>query len=122
MPADLTYNRSKIASVNSTPINITIFVAENPDSLADIGGTGTTGVLHAMFKGDADESTGADVTNLFELTATPSIELNTGIMRLTVIVTPKKGDGTDGTSASNVFTHTETADAWQSGAGRSRQA
>lgn len=121
MAVNLTYNRSKSASVNSTPINVTIFVAENPDSLASIAGTGTTGVLHAMFKGDADESTGADVTNLFELTATPSIELNTGIIRLTIVVTPKKGDGTDGTSASQVFTHTETCDAWQSGAGRARQ-
>lgn len=122
MSADMTYNRSKIASVNSTPINITIFVAENPDSLGAIGGTGTTGVLHAMFKGDADESTGSDVTNLFEMTATPSIELNSGIMRLTVVVTPKKGDGTDAASSSAVFTHSETCDAWQSGAGRARQA
>lgn len=121
MAADFSYNRPKATTVNITPINIAIEVGEKPDAPTAIGGTGTTGILDVVFTGDADESGGADVQNLWKVTLTPSIN-SVGQMQLTATVTPVLGDGTDGGAVSRTFDHEQTADAWQTAAGRARQA
>ena len=121
MAKDMNYNRPKSTVVNDTPINMTIKVSEKPDAPQAIGGTGTTGELDARFQADADESGGADVQDLFKLEAVPVLLVGGGIS-LQVTVTPIKGDGTDGTPVQQSVNHDEDMDAWQTAAGRARQA
>jgi len=121
MAKDMNYDRPKSAVVNDTPINMTILVAEKPDSPGAIGGTGNTGELDARFQADADESGGADVQDLFKLEAVPVLTAD-GTTKLQVTITPIKGDGTDGTPQVVNVEHDEKMDAWQTAAGRARQA
>jgi len=122
MAVTKTYNRPKSTVVNSTAIDVTIKVSEKPDAPGAIGGTGTTGNLDARFQADADESGGTDIQDLFKLETTIAVDATTGQANLTVLVTPIKGGALDGTAKSMVVTHDETVDAWQTAAGRARQA
>ena len=122
MAVTKTYNRPKSTVVNSTAIDVTIKVSEKPDAPGAIGGTGTTGNLDARFQADADESGGTDIQDLFKLETTIAVDATTGQATLTVLVTPIKGGALDGTAKSMVVTHDETMDAWQTAAGRARQA
>lgn len=124
MPKDFTYNRPKATVVNSTPINISLKVAEKPDTPGAIGGSGTTGELIALFQADADESGGADVQDLFKLEALPVVAAD-GTVTLQVTVTPIRGASpfANGTAQRMVVPHDDvTLDAWQTAAGRARQA
>ena len=120
MPGTFNYDRPKLVGVNVTGMLTTILVAEKPDALGAIGGTGTTGILDATFEMDADESGGADVQDLYRVTITPELQSD-GTMNMKVEVTPIKGDG--GADAVQTFNakHPENMDQWQSNAGRTRQ-
>ena len=115
------YDRPKVAVVNDTGIVLTILVGEKPDAPTAIGGTGTTSELDSRFQADADESGGADVQDLFKLEAVPVVDVK-GVVSLNITVTPIKGDATDGTVKTLSVVHDENMDAWQSAAGRARQA
>lgn len=123
MAATINYDRPKIATINDTPIDITIQGRESPDAFGNLGaGTGTTGVADVKFRADADESGGADVQDLWDIALTPSIHEVTGVIKMTIVATPVLGDASNGTPVTTVLTHDETSDAWQSAAGRARQA
>lgn len=117
----INYERAKVATTNTTGMIHTLLVSEQPDAVGAIGGTGTTGILDAHFEVDADESGGADVQKLWKITCTPQIASD-GKITLKIDATPVKGDATDGAVISNTFNHEETMDAWQTAAGRARQA
>jgi hypothetical protein len=123
MPKTFSYDRPKSVVVNSTGIDVTLFASEKPDAPVDISGTGTTGELHALFKADADESGGADVQTLFKLEALPVVGAD-GSVSLRVTVTPIMGASpfADGTAQQMTVPHDQTMDAWQTAAGRARQA
>lgn len=122
MPADITYNRNKSATTNSTDINTSYEGSETPGGRAALV-AGTTGEAEIFVQMDADESGGADVQDAWKVKIIPLISsTHPGVMTLTVEITPIKGDGTDGTVDSNTTTHDEDADAWQTAAGRARQA
>jgi len=120
MSVSLNYNRPSATLVNATPLLTTLFVSELPDALAAIGGTGTTGVLSAEVRVDADETAGVDVQTMWRLTATPTLSSD-GKYSLTVVVTPVGGAGGNLPAQTLAVQHPETADAWQSAAGRPRQ-
>ena len=121
MSATLTYDRPKVAVTNSTGMLTTILVGEKPDAPGAIGGTGTTGELDARFQMDADESGGADVQDIFKLEAIPVVAAD-GTVSLRVTVTPILGNAAAGTPQVVTVPHNQNVDAWQSAAGRARQA
>ncbi len=121
MAADINYDRPKIVVINDTPINVTLFGAEQPTALAALA-AGTTGIADIVVRADADESGGADVQDLFRITLTPQIVVATGELSLQVEVTPVNGDASDAPTVTSTVTHPETMDAWQTAAGRARQA
>ncbi len=121
MAADINYDRPKIVVINDTPINMSLFGAEQPTALAALA-AGTTGIADIEVRADADESGGADIQVLYKITLTPQIVVATGAQSLKVEVTPVKGDATDDSVQLFTANHTETMDAWQSAAGRARQA
>lgn len=126
MPANFNYNRPKIASVNDTAIAISVKAAEKPNAPEELDGAntpdaGNTGKADIRLAADADESGGVDKQDLFKIEADPIIDLN-GKVSVRVTVTPIKGDASAGTSQTLVVDHPETMDAWQTAAGRARQA
>lgn len=127
MPVTPTYNRSKSTTVNSTGIALNYLVGEGPITPHDLFDTdgeldlGTTGVLTAKLQADANESGGADVQDLFTIVVTPVLA-DSGVMTLNIVVTPIKGGGTSGNAQTLSVPHTENMDAWQTAAGRARQA
>lgn len=121
MAGTINYERPKATPTNTTGMVATILVAEQPDSPGAIGGTGTTGILDATFRCDADESGGADVQDWAKFTVQPKIDNGTGKVTFEVTFTPVKGDGSDGAVQRHTFTHDEFMDAWQTAAGRARQ-
>jgi hypothetical protein len=127
MPVTQSYNRAKVAATNSTGMVLSWLVGEGPITphilyddmgVADLG---TTGVLTAKLRCDADESGGSDVQDYVNIVVTPSTGTN-GQFTLTIVATPVNGDGTLGTSTTTVITHPQNFDTWQSAAGRARQA
>lgn len=121
MAKDFPYDRPKIVAINDTDINITLFQAEQPTVLG-AADAGTTGILDVEVRADADESGGADVQVLFKVTLTPQLVVATGEVSLQVEVTPVAGDASDAPTITSTVPHTETMDAWQTAAGRARQA
>jgi hypothetical protein len=121
MPKDLTYARPKATTTNSTAINITGEQRES-DGVRAAFAAGTTGVFEAYIRADADESGGSDVQDLYKVVLTPSIHPTTGAISLNIVTTPIEGDGTEGTATTANIAHSETMDAWQTAAGRARQA
>ena len=121
MAATINYNRSKVSTVNDTPIDLTLLAGELPDAPTAIGGTGTTAAFDIRLQGDADESAGADVQDLFKVVGTPVITSD-GKITLSVVVTPVAGAGGDLAATTSAVLHPETVDAWQAAAGRPRQA
>lgn len=122
MAKDLSYERSKSATTNTTPINHTFQGRESPDAFASLStGTGTAGAADLKVLADADESAGADVQDLWDVKVTPQLS-GDGTISLLVEATPVLGDGTPGTKVSQAFSHEETMDQWQAAAGRPRQA
>lgn len=115
------YDRPKLSGINDTGMLMTLLVGEKPDAPGAIGGTGTTAELDCRVQADADESGGVDVQDLFKLEALPAVALS-GAQTLKVTVTPIKGDGTEGTAQILTVSHPENMDAWQTAAGRARQA
>ncbi len=126
MGADLTYNRPKLAIVNETDIAVTIEARETGGgALAALVG-GTSGIAEVLYKGDLDESGGADVQKLGLFTITPTIV--NGILKFTVLFTPYKGTPADEAYTaepelqSYTFQHPLTMDQIQTDGGRARQA
>lgn len=115
------YDRPKISGINDTGMDMTLLVGEKPDAPTAIGGTGTTAELDARVQADADESGGVDVQDLWKIEILPIIALS-GVQTLKATLTPIKGDATEGTPQIFTVTHDEDMDAWQSAAGRARQA
>ena len=127
MAVTKTYNRPKSTVVNSTGIACTLLAAEKPTTPVAIGGDpGNTGNLDCRIQADADESGGADVQDLFRIETAIAVDATSGLITLTVTVTPAKGgdaSGTPtGTARSVAVQHDQTMDAWQTAAGRARQA
>jgi hypothetical protein len=120
MTATLNYDRLKATTVNSTGMAHTVLAAEKPNAPAAVT-AGSTGALDARIQVDADESGGADVQDLWKIEATPTIGAD-GKPKLTVVVTPILGDATAGAAATNVYDHAQSMDAFQTAAGRARQA
>jgi len=124
MAADVNYNRPKLVAINDTPINIDFTAGEEPTALAALtaDNSGSTGILNINVTADADESVGADVQNLFRVEdLRVLIDATTGAMTLTASIIPVDGAGADGTAVAVAVAHPETADAWQTAAGRARQ-
>lgn len=117
-----TYNRLKSGTTNSTGIALAILMAERPDSVGAIGGTGTTGIMDITYTADADESGGADIQDLARLVITPSINPDNGAIQFIVEFIPVLGAETDGPTQSHTFVHDQVMDIWQTAAGRVRQA
>jgi len=122
MAADFTYNRSKVATTNSTPINVSYEQRESDGIRAAIA-AGTTGIAELTMRADADETGAADIQDIFRVVLTPIMNPNSGKFAVEVTVTSILGDATDGFTQDAVrFEHDETMDAWQAAAGRARQA
>jgi hypothetical protein len=122
LSATISYSRPKSATVNATGMALTLKVAEKPDSPGAIGGTGTTAQLDCRVQADADESGGTSLHDLFKIETIPGIASDTGVVTLSVTVTPILGDGSIGTPKSLITNHDQSMDAWQTAAGRARQA
>lgn len=122
MAVTLTYNRLKSTTTNSTGMVFTVTAEEKPETPTAFLGSGNTAEVDVRFSCDADESGGADVQEMFRLEAVPQLSADDGTITLKVTVTPKTGGGTDATATVTTITHTETMDAWQTAAGRARQA
>lgn len=127
MAVSKSYPRLKSATTNTTGIAITLKAAEGAitqHAFRDNMGAdedGLTGVINGTYMADANESGGADVQDLFRFSITPNIESN-GRTTLTVVVTPVKGNGDAGDAVTTVHVLPENMDAWQTAAGRARQA
>lgn len=128
MAANVNYNRPKSATTNPTDINIDFTGAEEPTAQTTAFGpstdnTGTSGIFNLIVTADADESGGVDVQDLFRIEDIQVlIDATTGVTRLTANIIPVRGDATDGTTVPVDVQHPETMDAWQTAAGRARQA
>ena len=124
MPKDLNYERLKSDTTNTTPMNASAEQRES-DGVRAAYAAGTTAVFETYVRLDADESGAADVQDWFKVVITPSIEdrgSGLGRGKLTVAITPINGDASEGTTETKIVTHGETVDAWQTAAGRARQA
>lgn len=116
------YERLKEPDTNTTGIDLTGEARELPNALAAIA-AGTTGDFELAISADADESVGVDVQQLYRVKCTPVFAAaHPGGMSLTLEVTPVNGDGSDAEKKTFQVLHPETADAWQTAAGRPRQA
>jgi len=122
MSVTTNYNRSKDPAVNVTGIAIVPKAGEEPTAVAALAG-GTTGIVNVEFEGDADESGGATLVNIFRVDDLRiAIDNATGLMRLTGLIVPVLGDGTDAPTTYPINqAHPQTADAWQTAAGRAKQ-
>ncbi len=125
MAADVNYDREKLVVINDTPINISITGAEEPAAATvalSADGSGSTGIMNLIFSGDADESGGADIQELFRVEdLRVIIDPATGLTQLAATIIPVLGDGSDGTPETILIKHPQTMDAWQTAAGRARQ-
>lgn len=124
MGATLNYEREKLVETNTTGMDILAKAAEGtaatPVDLA--GADGADGIIQIAFDADADESGGVDVQDLFRVDNLQIIISSEGLIKLTGSIVPVLGDGTDGTAVPIDATHPELMDAWQTAAGRVRQA
>ncbi len=119
---DINYDRPKVTTINDTAMTIHWEAAEGPTAETDID-AGTNGIMTFTLVADADESGGADLQDLFTGTNTPAIDQTTGRITLVVVLTPVDGDASDMPAVTlDTVTHPQTMDAWQSAAGRARQA
>ncbi|HET99711.1 hypothetical protein LCGC14_0274180 [marine sediment metagenome] len=119
---DKNYDREKVITINDTPIALTFTGAETPTAEAPLA-VGADGEAAITVLADADESGGVDVQDLYTISIVPVIDtLAPGKQRLIISVTPVRGDATLGSTRSLIVDHPETMDAWQSSAGRARQA
>lgn len=124
MAADVSYDRLKSTTINSTPINIDFLAGEEPTALAALGALGgSTGILNVTVTADADESGGVDIQDLFRIEDIQVlINTSTGLCQLSMNIIPVKGDAADGSATAVLVNHPQTMDAWQTAAGRARQA
>lgn len=121
MAQNVNYNRPKISTVNSTPISFSVEAAEVGGTEAALAAGASAGVQGTLIA-DADESGGADLQDWATFTVEPVIDADTGIASVKVTVTPILGDGSSGTAKTLYVPHEQTMDAWQTAAGRARQA
>lgn len=122
MAGSISYDRDKDPKINSTSIAIVPKAGEEPAAAAALVG-GSTGILNLEFEGDADESGGTLLVNLFRVDDL-QVVLNTatGLCRLTGTIVPVLGDGTDAPTTYAIDqAHPQTMDAWQTAAGRAQQ-
>ena len=114
----LTYAREKDPDTNSTGIATTGEAREDPNALVAIA-TGAGSFYEVAISGDADESGGVDIQQLYRVKLTPTLGAAApGVMGLTVEITPVLGGGADGDAVVHQVVHEETMDAWQTAAGR----
>jgi hypothetical protein len=119
---DINYDRPKATVVNDTPIAVHWEGAEAPTAEANLA-AGTTGECTLTLIADADESGGVDEQDLCKFSITPAIDQERGTITFVITATPVNGDATDApTIAVGTVTHPQTMDAWQTAAGRPRQA
>lgn len=125
------YERQKSDLTNTTGMAVSLKACEMPgtpdvfDNAAEaraVDSRGNTGKLQALVIVDVDESGGASLKNLFRLETDLTVNGTTGLVTLAVTVTPVLGDQTDGTPATRTFEHPQSMDAFQTAAGRARQA
>lgn len=122
MAGTINYDRDKDPKINDTGIAIIPKAGEEPASPAALAG-GSTGILNLEFEGDADESGGASLVNLFRVDDVQvTVDVATGRINLTATIVPVLGDGADAptTTLLNVV-HPQTMDVWQADAGRAQQ-
>lgn len=117
----LTYARDKDPATNSTGIATSGEAREDPNALVAIAaGAGT--FYELVISGDADESGGVDIQQLWKVKLTPTLQSAApGVMGLNVEVTPVNGDASDAPATTSNIVHPESMDAWQTAAGRARQ-
>jgi hypothetical protein len=120
MGGTISYNRPKSTSANSTGLAITILAAEKPATLAALVG-GDSMITQVRYDVDADESVGADVQPLVTFEIRPVIDETTGVITFEIACQPKYGSGVDGPETILRYAHPQTADAFQTAAGRARQ-
>lgn len=122
MAGTINYDRDKSVTINDTGIAIVPKAGEEPAAAAALVG-GSTGIINLEFEGDADESGGVALVNLFRVDDVQVIvDQASGQIRLTASVVPVLGDGTDAATPTAISVlHPETMDAWQTAAGRAQQ-
>ena len=122
MAGTINYDRDKNPKINDTGIAIIPKAGEEPASAAALAG-GSTGILNLEFEGDADESGGASLVNLFRVEEIQvTVGVNDGVMKIIGTIIPVLGDASDAATTQKFsMTHPQTMDAWQAAAGRAQQ-
>lgn len=127
MGASISYARPKSATTNTTAIAFTIKAGESDEDPLPAT-SGATGIVTVEYSADADESGGTDVQKIATFTITPSMSA-TGQLSFVVGMVPTDGAAADGTCVPTItadgkasFSHPQSMDAWQTAAGRARQA
>lgn len=121
MAGTINYDRDKNPKINDTGIAIIPKAGEEPAAAAALAG-GSTGIINIEFEGDADESGGSSLVNLFRLEDLQvTVNVTTGAITLSGSIIPVLGDATDGTPKAIAVIHPQTMDAWQAAAGRAQQ-
>ncbi len=125
MSGTINYNRDKNPKINDTGIVVTPLVGEEPTAVGALTGdnSGSTGILNIDFQGDADESGGTSLVNLFRIEDLQvTVGVNDGVVKLTGNIVPVLGDASDAPTPTPIsVTHPQTMDAWQAAAGRAQQ-
>jgi hypothetical protein len=111
MPEIIDYNRPKATTVNDTPINFKILLAEQPNAVADVATPGTTANLDSYL-----ECNIGSWKSLFHITTEQQL-MQSGLILIVVTVTPILGDGSNGTPIVNTFVHDQNMDNFQTAAG-----
>lgn len=118
--ATINFDRPSSIPTIDTPIDFTVKGAEKPNAPADFSLAGSTSVIDALIKADANEDIGTLIASLYRIEVTPSMT-SAGVVKVTVKVTPIKGDTSLGTITEFYVPHDQNMDEWQTDAGRPRQ-
>lgn len=114
MPETLDYNRPKASLVNDTPIDFKLLFGELPNSPGAVPVPGLTSDLDCYL--ECDVSGVGNWQPIFRIETLQEL-VSTGIMKITVTITPIKGNGTLGTPIITVFIHDQNMDNYQTQAG-----
>ncbi len=112
MPETLDYDRPLADPVESTPIAFKLLLSELPEVPAAVAVDGTTSDVLAYLELDVDDDVTVDWRSLFRIETAQALSIS-GILTLTITVTPILGNGSDGTPSVYVFTHQQNMDTIQ---------